>query len=72
MYFTLIFKDHVECEYEPSGIERLLDKIFENYNLMVRPENSNKETIIHTELKVLQIDLVSAWAFKISSPLKLN
>ncbi len=43
-----------------NALEKLLENIFTkmNYNPMVRPTNEDGVTVIYTELKLLQVDLV--------------
>jgi hypothetical protein len=46
-----------------DALEKLIDKIFVkmNYNTMVRPSNKDGVTVIFTELKLLQVDLVCSY-----------
>ena len=58
------YEGEIAIEYrtrEIFGLEKLLFDLFVNntYNKFVRPVDENKLTNIRTQLKLLQIDLVS-------------
>lgn len=55
------FIDFCQCRNHTTGLERLIDQIFttDSYNQLVRPADQETGlTVVSTELKLLQIDLV--------------
>ncbi len=55
-----LFKGHCEYRSKITGLEKLIKAIFyeKSYNELVRPVNNDGVTVVETELKLLQIDLV--------------